>query len=65
MGVDYSYIFSAMGRNSKNIGFNDFMAAINEHSSIRIVPSEATLLFMRFDKSRNGTLSLMEFKREM
>lgn len=41
------------------------MNALNSYSAVKVVPSEAALLFMRFDRSRNGTISFMEFKREM
>ena len=50
---------------SKNIGLNEFMNALNHYSAVKVVPSEAALLFMRFDRSRNGTISFMEFKKEM
>lgn len=50
---------------TRNIGLTEFMNALNFYSSKKVVPSESTLLFMRFDRSRNGLISFMEFKKEM
>ncbi|CAD8154221.1 unnamed protein product [Paramecium octaurelia] len=64
--IDISQIYQMIDVNqSRNIGLNEFMNALNSYSSVKVVPSEAALLFMRFDRSRNGTISFMEFKREM
>ncbi|CAD8158390.1 unnamed protein product [Paramecium pentaurelia] len=65
-GIDMSQIYQMIDTNqSRNIGLNEFMNALNSYSAVKVVPSEAALLFMRFDRTRNGTISFMEFKREM
>jgi len=38
---------------------------LNAYSSNKISNIDATLLFCRFDKSGDGTVTLMEFKKEM
>ncbi|CAK76686.1 unnamed protein product (macronuclear) [Paramecium tetraurelia] len=64
--IDIQQIYQMIDVNqSRNIGLNEFMNALNLYSAVKVVPSEAALLFMRFDRSRNGTISFMEFKREM
>ncbi|CAD8079881.1 unnamed protein product [Paramecium sonneborni] len=65
-GINIEEVYQKMDTNqSRNIGLNEFMNALNFYSAVKVLPQEASLLFMRFDKSGNGTISLMEFKREM
>lgn len=50
---------------TRSLGLSEFQSSLNSYSSHKLSNQDALLLFSRFDKSGDGTITFLEFKSEM